>query len=87
MVVSALQFFTAEPLILHAEQFEGGGEGHDHAAAAAVAQAGETVGLNGGALQPAGLVLVHTQGEDGEEWGPADGVEDIELPAESPVTL
>jgi len=36
-VVSALQFFTTEPLILHAEQFEGAGEagpGHHHDAAA-----------------------------------------------------
>jgi cobalt transporter subunit CbtA len=65
LAVSALQFVTTEPLILHAEQFEGGA--HDHAAAAS-------------AVNPL-LVLVHTasaqEASDAEEedWGPADGIE------------
>ncbi len=33
LVITALQFFTTQPLILHAEEFEGGG--HDHGAVAA----------------------------------------------------
>ena len=39
VALTALQFFTTEPLILHAEQFEGGG--HDHGDGAAVHDHGE----------------------------------------------
>jgi cobalt transporter subunit CbtA len=66
LAVSALQFFTTEPLILHAEQFEGGAV-HDHDAAAS------------SVANPL-LVLVHTAGTAdaaavAEEWAPADGIE------------
>jgi cobalt transporter subunit CbtA len=68
LAVSALQFVTTEPLILHAEEFEGGaGEGHDH---------GATVERTGTVAAEA---HVHEGGDahvhDGEEWVPADGFE------------
>jgi len=65
LAVSALQFFTTEPLILHAEEFEGGG--HDHGA------------VSTAATNPL-LVFVHGSTAAtgaGEEWAPADGVERI----------
>ncbi|MCB1497876.1 MAG: CbtA family protein [Bauldia sp.] len=60
VVVSALQFFTTEPLILHAEQFEGGGEGdpgHHHDAAAPAHDHGDAAEAEAG------------------EWGPSGGFE------------
>jgi len=68
LAVSALQFVTTEPLILHAEEFEGvTGEAHDHGAAA------EGTGTD------ATQVDVHEDGDahvhDEEEWAPADGFE------------
>lgn len=42
VVISALQFFTTEPLILHAEQFEGTADsGHHHDAATPAHDHGE----------------------------------------------
>lgn len=64
--VTALQFVTTEPLILHAEAFEGGAaRAHDHAPAASLPDA------------DARLFLAHTAAAEGgaEEWGPADGLE------------
>jgi cobalt transporter subunit CbtA len=82
VAVSALQFVTTEPLILHAEEIEGGAEAaHDH-----------------GAAPPASLHAKHAPGGDGsehvdaappiaasadngahvhddEDWAPADGLE------------
>jgi len=68
LAVSALQFVTTEPLILHAEEFEGGGgEAHDHGAAAE------------GTGTVAAEVHVRDDGDahvhDGEGWAPADGFE------------
>jgi len=68
LAVSALQFVTTAPLILHAEEFEGGGgEAHDHGAA------GEGIGTD------ASPVEVHEDGgayvHDEEEWAPSDGFE------------
>jgi cobalt transporter subunit CbtA len=64
VAVSALQFFTTEPLILHAEQFEGAeAPAHEHSA-------NTTEGS---------IVLVHevVGGHEHEEeaWSPADGLE------------
>ena len=64
VAMTALQAFTTEPLIHHAEQFEGGG--HDH---------GTGVAHDHDAGVPA-----HDHGEaaaagEHEEWGPADGAE------------
>jgi cobalt transporter subunit CbtA len=77
IVVSALQFVTTEPLILHAEQFEGGGHGHDHAAAAHTASKAEAV-LRLSFLAEADealLLPVHSVTEGEDEWGPAGGLE------------
>jgi len=68
VVVSAVQLVTTEPLILHAEEFEGGGgEAHDHGAA------------QDGIGAVAAEVHVHESGDvhvhDEEEWAPADGFE------------
>ena len=63
VAMTALQAFTTEPLILHAEQFEG--SGHDHGAAA-------------GHDHDAGAAAHHhdsVAAEEPEEWGPADGAE------------
>jgi len=69
VLVSGLQSVTTEPLILHAEEFEGGG-GHDHAGLSGIHPAVATV-------SDARFVLVHTEAAAGEEeeWGPADGFE------------
>lgn len=68
LVVSAVQLVTTEPLILHAEEFEGGAsEGHDHAVAleeTGTFTAGDHVHGDGDA-----------QVDDEEEWVPADGFE------------
>lgn len=77
--LSVLQSFTTEPLILHAEEFEGGAEGHEHASAPApqdaqgggwlAAWAHETVAqADDGAAATAAV-------EEEEEWGPAEGFE------------
>jgi cobalt transporter subunit CbtA len=68
--VSLLQAFTTEPLILHAEEFEGGAAPHDHGAATEPAAA-----IGGGWF----AAWAHETGAAGaveaEEWGPADGFE------------
>lgn len=69
LTVSALQFVSTEPLILHAEKFEGGAaEGHDH---------GATTSEAGGTTAGEGHVHEDTSGHvhDDEEWAPADGAE------------
>lgn len=63
VALSVLQAFTTEPLIIHAEQFENAGGGHEHARA----------GM--GALV-SGLMAAHAhEAGEHEEWGPADGFE------------
>lgn len=62
--VSLLQAFTTTPLILHAEEFEGG-EGHEHAAAAAPSLF-------------SGWMAAHAHDaadHDEEGWAPVDGLE------------
>ncbi len=61
LAVSALQFVTTEPLILHAEEFEGA-PAPDAAAAPEAA-----------AVHEHGDATAHVHEE--EEWGPADGIE------------
>lgn len=61
VAITAVQTFTTEPLILHAEQFEGGGHTHDHDVAAAP--------------HDHATVDVAVAGEAGEDWSPADGAE------------
>lgn len=63
VAMTALQAFTTEPLILHAEEFEGGG--HDHGAAAHDHDAGVAAHDHH---------QVAAAGE-AEEWRPADGAE------------
>jgi cobalt transporter subunit CbtA len=60
LAITVLQVFTTEPLILHAEEFEGGG--HDHGAAVAAHD-------HDGATAP------HAHGAEAGEWAPADGAE------------
>jgi len=70
LALTALQMFTTEPLILHAEEFEGAGHSHgpaaahDHGADAAAAAAHD---LDADAAAAAA--------DEPEEWGPADGFE------------
>ncbi len=64
VAMTALQAFTTEPLILHAEEFEGGG--HDHGAAAHDHGAGVAAHDHDQAAAAA---------DEAEEWGPADGAE------------
>jgi cobalt transporter subunit CbtA len=68
--ITAIQVFTTEPLILHAEQFEGAG-GHDHGAGSAdrgaAAHDHDASAADGAALAESG----------GGEWAPADGAERI----------
>jgi cobalt transporter subunit CbtA len=74
--VTALQFVTTEPLILHAEAFEGGAAGaHGHAPAASLPNAAIMHAVAREA--DARLFLAHTAAAEGgaEEWGPADGLE------------
>ena len=68
--ISVLQSLTTGPLILHAEEFEGGAT-HDHAATPA-------------AEAPSGWMAAHAQdapaavddaAAEEDEWGPADGAE------------
>jgi cobalt transporter subunit CbtA len=76
LVVTALQFATTEPLILHAEQFEGAAPAHDHGPAASMPGAEVMPAVATGA--DARLFHIHdgtvVAGEE-EEWGPADGLE------------
>jgi cobalt transporter subunit CbtA len=62
--VSLLQAFTTTPLILHAEEYEGG-QGHEHAAAVAPS------------LFAGWMAAYADDGEEHEEagWAPADGFE------------
>ena len=59
VAITAVQTFTTEPLILHAEQFEGDGHTHDHGAATVAHDHDETAAAV----------------DEAEEWGPADGAE------------
>ena len=65
VAMTALQAFTTEPLILHAEQFEGGG--HDHGAAAAHDHDAGVAGQDHDHVAAAA--------DEAGEWGPADGAE------------
>lgn len=69
--ISVLQAFTTEPLILHAEEYEGGAPAHDHAAAPAA----ETSGGWMAAQAQDAPAAVDDAAEEEEEWGPADGFE------------
>lgn len=65
--ITVLQAFTTEPLILHAEEFEGGAAPHHHDISAAPAA------TSGGGWFAA---WAHeTAAGEAEEWGPADGFE------------
>jgi len=70
LLVTLVQTVTTEPLILHAEAFEGGGHDHGHATTphdhAEAAAAGDTA------------VAGH---DHDEEWAPADGAERIAFTA------
>jgi len=63
VAMTALQAFTTEPLILHAEEFEGGG--HDHGAAAPDHDAGVAAHDH----------EVAAAADEAEEWAPANGAE------------
>jgi cobalt transporter subunit CbtA len=71
LVTALIQHVTTTPIILEAEQYEGGGApAHDHGAAAAAAERGaEHVPAGGDAT----AVEAHDRG--GDEWAPADGIE------------
>jgi cobalt transporter subunit CbtA len=74
LAVTALQFATTEPLILHAEKYEGTTPGHDHSPAASVPGAGVMSAVAGAD----GAILFHvheTIAAGEEEWTPADGIE------------
>jgi cobalt transporter subunit CbtA len=60
VAVSFLHAFTTEPLILHAEEFEGAGEQEVHAGMGALFT---------------NLIAAHAHEGGDEEWGPADGFE------------
>src|SRR5215218_7527812 len=63
VVLTALQAFATDPLILQAEVYENaGGGGHDHAAADPA---------------PGGEVAAPAHEHDSEAWAPADGLERI----------
>ena len=69
-VVTVLQLATTEPLILHAEQFEGGAH-HDHAGAAPHDHgAGVAADAQGG-------TVAASDAAEPEEWAPADGFERV----------
>jgi cobalt transporter subunit CbtA len=74
LLVTAVQTFTTEPLILHAEEFEGGG--HDHDAAAVAHDHGTVVADD--ATAAGDDAADHG---DGEAWAPADGAERIAFTA------
>jgi cobalt transporter subunit CbtA len=67
VALSVLQAFTTEPLILHAEEFEGAAAPHDH----------EAAGLTSifSALIAAHAHEATDAVAEAEEWGPADGFE------------
>lgn len=68
VVVSALQAFTTEPLILHAETFENAGEATPHAH--------DAVAAAGAALPTASAeAAIPAHVHDEEEWAPAAGLE------------
>ncbi|MCB1501801.1 MAG: CbtA family protein [Bauldia sp.] len=71
LLVTLVQTVTTEPLILHAEEFEGGG--HDHAAAAPHDH-------DAAAAATDASVVAHDHG-DGSEWAPADGAQRIAFTA------
>jgi len=64
VVITALQFATTQPLILHAEEFEGATP-HDHGASAAPHEHG------------ADAAVAQDEAPEPEEWGPADGFERV----------
>lgn len=64
IAITVVQAFTTEPLILHAEAFEGGG--HDHAAPASD---------HGDAVAPHAHDDSASAAGESQEWSPADGVE------------
>jgi cobalt transporter subunit CbtA len=72
LVITVLQTFTTEPLILHAEEFEGGG--HDHGAAAPDHEHPEGTPAHSHDEPAAGVA-------EPEEWGPADGAERVAFTA------
>ena len=71
VVITALQFATTEPLILHAEEFEGGAP-HDHAATAAPHDHQTDV-----AVATQGDAVAAHEAAAPEEWAPADGFERV----------
>ncbi len=64
IAITVVQTFTTEPLILHAEAFEGGS--HDHAAPAPDPGDAAAAHTHDGAVDAV---------TEAEEWSPADGVE------------
>lgn len=66
--VSLLQAFTTEPLIFHAEEFEGSAAPHDDAAAAHAPSLGGWMAAQAHETTVAGA-------DEAEPWGPADGLE------------
>jgi cobalt transporter subunit CbtA len=74
LVVTVLQLATTEPLILHAEQYEGGAPAHDHAPGASIPGADVMPAV--AVAEEAILFHVHdTVAAGEEEWTPADGIE------------
>jgi cobalt transporter subunit CbtA len=67
--VSLLQTYTTEPLILHAEEFEGASP-HDHAPVAANAMSSSWMAAHAHELPE-----VMAAATEPEEWGPADRLE------------
>ena len=67
--VSLLQTYTTEPLILHAEEFEGAAP-HDHAPGAANAMSSSWMAAH--ARESSDATAAATEPE---EWGPAEGLE------------
>jgi cobalt transporter subunit CbtA len=66
LITAVIQQFTTTPIIIEAEQYEGGeaAPGHDHEAF--VDEQGAITATHDAAADP---------GEEAEEWAPADGVE------------
>lgn len=60
VAISFLHAYTTEPLILHAEEFEGGGEHEAHAGMGSLFT---------------NLIAAHAHEAGDDEWGPADGFE------------
>lgn len=72
VAVSILQTYTTEPLILHAEEFEGAAP-HDHEAPAPAASSGGWMA----AYAHEETASTSTATTEPEEWGPADGFERV----------